>query len=156
MPTIGTVNTSGFEAALRQLPNKLTTDKVVEKALKVGADVVRQQAKANLYSFGAVDTGLLANTMSISRRTDQVGGLIEVVLKPSGKKSRVTRKDGSATVARPSKYAHLVENGTERVPARPFMRNAFETKQAEAGLVIRRQIEAGVAGSLKSLGFKAK
>lgn len=155
MTLLGTINTGGLEEALRKLPGKVETDRVVDQALKEGAKIVRTQAQANLRAHGSVDTGLLVNTMQIRRKPDELPGLVEVTLKPSSKLSMVVRQGKSRpTRARPSKYAHFVEFGTEHSLARPFMRPAVATKKGEAQRKIAEAVHEGVARAARKLGLK--
>lgn len=157
--TIGTINTDGLEDALRQLPGKIETDRVAEKALKAGARVVGDQVVANLKSHGSEDSGLLAKSLRIRRRTDTIGGLIEVALNFSNKLSMVVRPSRwskKPVRARPAKYAHFPEFGTEHAPAKPFFRPAVEAKREEAEQVIAKTAEAGVVKAAQQLGMSVK
>lgn len=141
-------------ARLRQIPNELEQEKVLAKALRDGAKVVRQQAEANLVASGAVDTGLLAHTMQIVQPKQDLPGHVEVVLKPSSKLSMVVRKGKTKpTRARPSKYAHFIEYGTEHSAAKPFLRPAADAKGGEAGEVIAAEVEKGVAAAARKVGL---
>lgn len=145
----------GIEAMLRQLPSKVEQEAVVVKALRAGATVIHDQAKANLIAHGSVDSGLLANTLHIGRKADQRQGEVVVSLKPSGKRVMVIRKGKSKpTPARPSKYAHFVENGTEHSAARPFMRPAVDEKGQKAVEAIRDTALKGIADVARKLGLK--
>lgn len=142
-------------AALRALPGKVAQDEVMVKALTAGAGIVREQAKANLVAHGSVDTGLLANTMTIRRKADEVPNLVEVILKPSTKLSMVVRKgEAKPSRARPSKYAHWIEFGTEQSAAEPFLRPAVDSKREAAVNKIRQVALAGVAAAAAKLKLK--
>ncbi|WP_257556419.1 HK97-gp10 family putative phage morphogenesis protein [Sphingobium sp. CFD-2] len=144
-----------IEAMLRQLPSKVEREQVVEKSLRAGASVIHDAAKENLISAGSVDTGLLANTMRITRQADQRQGQVIVSLKPSSKLSMVIRKGkGKPTRARPSRYAHFVEKGTEHSPARPFMRPAVDEKGQKAVETIRDTALKAIADVARKLGLK--
>lgn len=166
MGVVGTVNgMDSLADMLRALPDKVKQDKSLARGLKKGAGVIRAQAKGNLAANGDVDSGRLANEMTISQKKESVPGLVEVVLKPSSKLTSVVRKDRwskEPVPARPSKYAHWieegflhkVENGTEEVPAHPFMRPAVDTKRDEALRVIEESVQADIDREAQQLGLK--
>lgn len=137
--------------ALRSIPEHLRREKVLPRALTAGAKVVLEQAEANLRANGSVDTGTLVNTLTITRKADEVPGQVVVTLKPSGRKVVVGRK-----VRRPIKYAHFIETGREGVPARPFMRSAAETKRDEAVAKIREVTVSEVAKAARKAGLAVK
>lgn len=139
---------------LRALPGKVQQDKLLAKALRKGAAVIRDAAHDNLVANGSVDSGLLANTMIIARKGEDIAGLVEISLRPSSKLSMVIRKGKhTATPARPSKYAHFVEFGTEHMAARPFMRPALDSKGTQAVDTIRSEVLTGVANEARQLGL---
>lgn len=147
------------EAMLRQLPGRVAREKVVVKGLRAGAEIVREQAKANLIADGSYDTGLLANTMRIAKQAEDTAGEVTVTLKPSSKLSMVVRKSRRSKElvrARPSKYAHFVERGTEHSAARPFMRPAVDEKGQKAVETIREVTLKGIADEARKLGLTVK
>lgn len=160
MTLIGEIKgADGLAAMLKALPGKVQQDKVLARALKKGAAVIRDAAKANLLADGSVDTGLLADTMRISQKKEDAPGLVEVSLKPSSAVSMVVRKSRWSKTpvrARPSKYAHFVEFGTEHSAAAPFMRPAVDTKGPEAAKVIETEVLAGVAAEARKIGLPVK
>lgn len=144
-------------AQLAPIPAK----RVARNALNAAARIIRDQTKANLNAHGTVDTGLLRDTLVIYQKGANASKVV-VTLRASGKLYTVQRKDkrtgkiAKPTRARPSKYFHLVEYGTEHSRAEPSLRPAIEQKKGEA-------IQAIIDGAAKSLireanrlGAKAK
>jgi HK97 gp10 family phage protein len=156
--TIGTLSGSdSLEAMLRQLPGVVQQDKVLAQGLKAGGKVIRAVAAANLRANGDVETGLLADTMIVAQRSTDIAGLIEVSVRPSSKLSMVIRPSrwGKDPIrARPSKYAHFIEMGTERQAAHPFMRPAFDTKKGEAAQAVENTVRTGIAQAMGKVGLK--
>lgn len=145
------------EAALLQLPSRVEREQVVVNALKAGADVVRRQAQANIRANGSVDTGLLVGGLRIVKLADQQPGQTVVSLRSSAKLSMVVRKGKhKPSRARPSKYAHFVEYGTEHSAARPYMRPAVDEKGAQAVETIRDTALEGIAAQAQKLGLTVR
>jgi HK97 gp10 family phage protein len=129
-----------LEAALLKLPPELA--KTVEAAaLRAGMVPVRKAAIG--YAGKSKRTGLLQKSIGltvrrirrkmqyVNRYTARVGprgGFRQPLLTPSGKQA--TRK-GRPAFQDPRYYAHLVEYGTAKHPAQPFIRPALEAVQGE-------------------------
>jgi HK97 gp10 family phage protein len=151
------IGVEAVEEMLSRLP-EANAKKVVQTSLRAGASVIRKQAKANLTANGSVDTGALRNTLTIYKKAE-VGkfGSMTVALRASGKLYMVVRGgDGKPTRARPSKYAHFVEYGTEHSRAEPFFRPAVETKRDEAVQAIIEGAAKGLVREATKLGAKAR
>jgi HK97 gp10 family phage protein len=108
--------------------------KVLGKAVSSGARMVRDGAKALV----PVDTGVLRNSL-YSARIRELSSPEQVtyfVGSRKGKRYKVKDSDGW--------YFHLVEFGTVKMPAKPFLRPAFELYKYSAEEEIRRQLLRGV------------
>lgn len=126
-------------AGLRQLMRNLDAlpaalKKSAETAvLRAGATPIQKAAKRNAKKFR--DTGLLEK--SIGLRVKAVKGEKSARVGPrAGMRQKVTRtnkKTGKTRteIADPNKYSHLVEYGTSKAPAQPFIRPAVESTQGE-------------------------
>ena len=147
---------SEVEAMLRELP-VANAKRVVKTALRAGARVVKQTAHDILYANGSVDTGLLANTLTITEKKGDQRGSATVTLRASGKLKMVTRKGQShPTKARPSKYAHLIEFGTEHSKAEPFLRPAVARSARASIEKIQESSARGISREAIRLGANAK
>lgn len=120
-----------IDAVLRRLPAKVT-EKVIVDGLKAGGRVIADDMRRRV----PVDTGALKRAITVRKAT------------------RRQLRQGTGTVVagfRPprSRIAHLVEFGTSRTAAQPFIRPALETKANEAirviGAAFGRAIEKAAA-----------
>lgn len=144
-----------IEKLLAQIPQEVESRRVVKNALRGGARVIRKYARANLKAIGAWDTGTLARTMTIYEKRRGVRGSATVALRASGKVYLVVRKGHKKpTAARPSKYAHLVEYGTEHSRPEPFMRPAVDGHNKEAVAAILESAARGIVREAAKLGLK--
>jgi len=152
-----------INTSLRQL-KAATARNVVKRALTNAVKPVRDRAQAN----APVATGQLRSSISI------VGGFVNntgkaeyaAVLRKGGSKEearsalRDARRNAGGSgrtirvqVVASARYSSLVEFGTKKAAAQPFMRPAFDaTKElviASLGNEIRSEIEKSVARSAK-------
>lgn len=80
-----------------------------------------------------IRTGRLSKGIKVRRDPNPPQGVTErVVVKPRG-----------------VPYWHLVEFGTETMPARPYMRPAFEARKAEAVSVFRTELSKAIERAIK-------
>lgn len=120
-----------LEQAMRQLPDKLQ-QRPLRAAVNAAAQVVKKQARANV----PVDTGLLKKDIIVtrSRRRSAPGRETYLVMVREKKKKyadtrrnrRANRVGKTYTVQGDAYYWRFLEFGTVKMPARPFMRRAFE------------------------------
>jgi len=116
-------------AALKRLPRDL--QRAAETAvLREGAKPIAKAAKAR----APQDSGLLKK--SIGYRVKKVDGVNSARIGPrTGMKQQVTRKRPNGTTytetADPNKYSHLVELGSSRNPAKPFIRPAVDASKGD-------------------------
>lgn len=115
--------------ALRKLPKEL--QRAAEKAvLRAGAQPIAKAAKAR----APKDSGLLKK--SIGLRVATVKGETSARVGPrTGMKRQVTRKRPNGKtyteMADPNNYSHLVELGSSRAPAKPFIRPAVDAAASD-------------------------
>jgi HK97 gp10 family phage protein len=111
--------------AIEALPKELKRT-VESSALRAGMTPVRKSAAANLSR--SMDTGLLKKSLGLTVKKTRKGQLTARVGARSGFTQTVTRKGRSKPEkVNPVKYAHLVEYGTSKAPAKPFIRPAVES-----------------------------
>ena len=143
-------------ANLGQLAKQSTRSKILRKAVNAAARPMLQQARQTV----PVDTGWLKKSLAVRIQTYRNTGAVVAVIGPrsgfqknrkTGKRSRTAFGDKLAakTNRRPTYYAHLVELGTIKTAARPFLGASFEAQKATALELMRQYIEAGVVAELK-------
>jgi len=101
---------------LKKLPLK-AKEKLLTGAIRAGANTVRDEARQK----APVDTGLLKRSIQTIKGNIKYNRLYEVkffVVTKSKIKLRGLQKSAF--------YAHMIEYGTIKMPAQPFMRPAFE------------------------------
>jgi HK97 gp10 family phage protein len=133
------INLVGFkelEAALLKLPKELS-DKVEPVALRYGMTPLRKAVQGN--ARAAKETGQLYKSIGLNvrrirskgqysnRYTARVGpragfAIVMGHYKRGKKKGRPIRRD-------PRYYAHLIEYGTSRMAAKPFIRAALSSSE---------------------------
>lgn len=143
-----------LEALLKKLPENVSK-KVVTAALRSGAAIIAKQARANLRASPSVDSGLLAgNITSRTRRRSRKGKAV-VSVGAARKTAQVVRKGKSKPIkASPSRYAHFIEFGTEKMPAEPFMRPALDTQGGAAIAKIMEMMGRGVEREARKMAGK--
>lgn len=124
----------------------------VKTALRKGANVIAKQMRANLIAATAGDesTGLLLKNLIVSRGKPPSSGKGERYLIRFRRKSYAGRKGKTVTTL---KTAHLLEYGSSKQPAEPFIRPAFTSRAREAIETVERELVAAVdALAKKHLG----
>lgn len=114
--------------------NKRLARKALRKAVTVAGRVVRDDAKNRV----AVRTGLLRKSLGVRVRTYLARGVVVAVVGPR----RGFRRDvpGVGTVD-PVNYAHLVEYGTNKSAAKPFLRPAWDENKERIVAAMRGILE---------------
>lgn len=118
----------GLQKAFAVLPKELHA-KALKPAVSAAAAVVRKQAKAN----APVDEGTLRKAIYQTRSRSESGTFQEtaIVGVRFGRKYRRRGQDAW--------YWRFLEFGTVKMPARPFLRPAFEsTKQQQLDAIVTR------------------
>lgn len=156
MATRTTVKVSGLKELGQEMQSlgKDVAGRVARAATASGAKVVQKAAKAKIVGEGLVDTGLLQKSVIVKRlRPSEAAPLTSqhIVTVKKGNKKGVNWVKG---MKHPDAYYWFFhEFGTVNIPARPFMRPAFQsTKQQQVDAVVDRI--KGRLNKLKKVGGK--
>ena len=135
------VNVTGLDGVLdtlRSLPPEIVSKRggPVKAALRKGARVIFQQAKQNLQQVTAnateegkrYSTGLLLKNLVVTRGKAIIGSKGERYLVRVRRKSYQRKGKAVTTLA----TANLLEYGSVKQPAEPWLRPAFSSKAATA------------------------
>lgn len=124
--------------SLREMPKDVRAN-ALRAGMRAGAVVIQEEAKRR----ASVDTGRMKKNIYVKRIRELVtelseGWFVGVRMGPKRKKDKETGAL-SKDYSNDAWYWRLVEFGTRHIPARPFMRPAFEaTKQAAVDAVAAR------------------
>ena len=145
----------------------LTGDKEIRKALKELPDRsrVRVLVKANgvimrkalriAKRLVPVDQGLLKKSLGVKTYKDGKKGAVSTTVGARKGFREVVEVDGKRRVRDPQKYAHLVEFGTQRTAARPFLRPALQAIEGDIDGEYAALVFAGIEAEwdkIKALG----
>lgn len=155
-------------AMLQQFPAELVSRRggPVKAALRKAAIVIQQEARANVQRImdapnedadspsAKKPTGLLLKSIIVSRdpRPEQSGANERYLVRVKRAKYPPERA-GKETVTT-GKVGSLLEYGTARRPAMPWLRPAFEAKKGMAVDVFMRELRAGVERITRKLSRK--
>lgn len=154
----------GVEQVVARLGNvsKAVRNKILRKAINAATGPVYKAARANAKNVvnqaasndavGQVmkSTGTLAK--SIGRKVKiyrQSGVAVGIVGPRTGFKRTVTLKSGRELVVDPIKYSHLVEYGTRRSRAKPFLRPAWDQNKNAAADALSSVVRDGIQEAAK-------
>lgn len=115
---------------LKEMPVKLSKNGL-RAAVNAGAEVIRKDAVSRV----PVDTGRLKKSIykkQIREKSNNVQQTFFVGAR-NGKKYRATNKDAY--------YWRFLEFGTSKLPAKPFLRPAFDTKKTQAVEAIAKKLK---------------
>lgn len=117
---------SGIEPLIRNLGKfKETTERsIVRRSMQFASTPVNKSAKRNV----SVDTGALKRSIGKKVKTYRQSGTTAVIIGP---RTGFNTEEGR----NPTKYAHLVELGTDHSAAKPFLRPALHEN---GGVVVSR------------------
>lgn len=123
-----------LEQKLLQMSPKLAKNGL-RAAVAAGSRVIANEAKKNV----PVDTGVLRRAIFMKQIREESGNSKQTfyVGVRKGKGERKKNRDGW--------YFHMVEFGTKKMAARPFLRPAFESRRVEAAEVIKRRLAERIA-----------
>lgn len=124
-------------------------------AIFQAAKVIKAQAIAN----APVDTGKLKANIVTARQRKNPKGREGYFIEVRRKRKHYARtranvrkgKVGKTYEQRDAYYGMFIEFGTERMPARPFMRPAFESKKEEAAMTFRTAFARGIEMAVAKL-----
>lgn len=154
-----------LEDALSALP-KATARNVLLRALKKAAQPIADHARRVV----PVDSGMLRDSIKVSSRVRNRTGLAEYseTLRGGGTTAeartalRAARRAGGAgesraevSVGPTAPHAHLVEFGTVKMVAEPFMRPAWEDEQDGALINIKSELSAEIDRAVARAARKA-
>lgn len=159
----------GVETALAALGEVARTvrNKVLRKAVNAASRLVLDAARALVPK----DTGMLRKSLGVRIQTYRGSGKVVAVIGPrtgytrtrSGTQQTALGRKIKETGRNPSKYAHLVEYGhalvrggkvAGSVPAKPFLRPAFETNKGQLAETMSRLIAQEIEKIAKRMGGK--
>lgn len=113
--------------------------KVARQATAAGAGVVRKAARTG----APKDTGNLRAAVVMKRVRESSLSAEYVVAVRKGKARDVKEaKAGTGKLGKDAYYAHMVEFGTVKMPAQPFMRPAFDNNTQAASAAIAKRLKA--------------
>jgi len=114
---------------LKALPDDFR-NKALQSATRAATKLLELEAK----ELAPKKTGNLAQSIVTKkvRSHSKWVGMYKVTINRRGKRAR-------------AHYAHMVENGTVKQPAQPFMRPAFQSKKEEAVRTFRNILEKKIA-----------
>lgn len=150
MPFLARANLSGMRPLLDRLAafGEKVRKKVTRAMVAAGGRAVAKQAKRR----AAKETGLLRRSIGSKVKTYGSGVVVAVVGPRLGFRKQVTRPrnrpHAGAQIADPVKYAHLVELGTSKTVAKPFLAPALADGSVRAAMEAAavRGIDAAAAG----------
>ena len=145
MPNVKGLN--DLMKALDALPGKLANN-CLRGALRAGAKVVANEAKRMCPQLSGELVKTIRYDVDRPKGSDAYAAYVKCGPKKApARKAPAKGRKKARQPAQPDRrgwYAHFVEFGTVRSPARPFMRPAFDAKQAEAmaafGAYIRKRL----------------
>jgi hypothetical protein len=160
------VKLSGLDGVLdtlKSLPPEIVSKRggPVKAALRSGARVILREAALNLARVtGDLDasgeessTGMLLKNLVATRGKAPIGGNGERYLVRVRRKSYPDRKGAIVTTL---KTAQLLEYGSSKQPAEPWLRPAFASKAEDAIRTIERDLVRGVDRVVAKLAAKNK
>ena len=140
---------TGFKelaAALRELPERVAKN-ALRSAVNAGASEIRKQAKAN----APKDTGLLEKNIYQKQIREQSDATKQVFF--VGVRGAKKKKKGEKKVEVPF-YWRFIEFGTSKMPAKPFLRPAFDAKKEVAIERIGEKLDERIQKYAKELAKK--
>ena len=123
---------SGLQDISRDLEllSRAENNKVLRDATRAGAEVIKQEViKKAPVRTGKLKNNVVVLTQKARRRGDIASGVHIRGVNPATGNSDNTMKAGNK---RNAFYWRFVELGTSHMPAHPFVRPAFDTRQEEA------------------------
>lgn len=155
----------GVLKTLRELPAEVVSVRggPIRTALRKAGTIIQRQAKANVQAIvdapnkdgRFVSTGLARKSIIVKRSRPLQGAKGEAVIvtvkrnKYPGR--RLKRKGRKEADLQANDVLFMLEAGTERRAAMPWMRPAYEAKRTEALGVFVREIPVAIDKALKKL-----
>lgn len=140
-------------AGVKELHQLLQVEapKAVNRASRRGVTKAAREVRKDARQRTPVRTGLLKRSLDVKVKTYPSGVVVGVVGPATGFKTdkatgkKVRTKLGEKikeTGINPVKYAHLVELGTKRSKARPFLRPALDANREKATAILAAEYMA--------------
>lgn len=164
-PTVRIEGLADLEKALAELP-KSTARNTLVRALRKAAQPIANEAKSKV----PVRSGKLRDSIIVTSKVRNLTGLKEYgqtlqaggSRKEAGAALRGARRAGGGegsraeiSVGPTDPKAHLLEFGTIKMSAQPYMRPAWESKKDEAALSIKQELASEIEKSRARLARKA-
>lgn len=114
----------------------------VRPSAQAGAQILYDEVKTNVRKLGRVTGNLERSIYQVYSKDQSINGRAEYHISYNASKAP---------------HGHLLEDGTKtefgttRSPAYPFMRPAFDSKQADALLAAQKRMESGVKQVISGL-----
>lgn len=152
----------GVLQTLQQLPPEVVSKRggPVKASLRKGALVILREEALNLAratdaltELEGESTGLLASSLIVSRGKAPVSGKGERMLVRVKRKTYPGRKGRAVTTLQ---TANLLEYGTEKQPAEPWIRPAFSAKAETAIRTVEAELIRGVDRVVQRLARQNK
>ena len=118
------------------LLKKAIQRRVLRKAVTAASKPVLAAAKAK----APRETDLLLKSLGRKTKTYRSSGVAVAIVGPREGFGREVEVNGEVQIQDPIFYAHLVELGTFRTSAQPFMRPAFESTKEQAKSITAKKI----------------
>jgi HK97 gp10 family phage protein len=132
-----------IEAALKELGVR-ASNRVLRSALMRAGTVLQRAARENAPQPGSADDPFAT------------GALRKAITKRL-RRARPGKQELLVGIERPrSRIAHLVEFGTSRMAAEPYLRPALDEQGHEAVEVLRQAMVVGIAREVEKLRVKAR
>lgn len=130
---------------LAQFQKQGTRSRILRPALQAATKPMLDLARSTV----RIRTGVLRKSLARKTKTYRKNGVVVVIIGPrKGFKKLATikrgRNKGKKIYADPIRYAHLVEFGTYRTRAYPFLRPAFHRLKARAVAIMKAKIMEGI------------
>lgn len=135
---------SGLQEIARDLEllSRAENNKVLRDATRAGAEVIKQEViKKAPVRTGKLKNNVVVLTQKARRRGDIASGVHIRGVNPRTGNSDNTMKAGNK---RNAFYWRFVELGTSHMPAHPFVRPAFDTRQEEATQVAMARMNRAI------------
>ena len=140
-------------ARMRALPQELRK-KPARSALGKAAKVIRMQAAENALQLDDPETGRAISANVIQRfrsRYSKRTGDLMISVGVGTEKGRIPKGNPDTGVKGNTPHWHLLELGTEKTPAQPFLRPAGEQKAGEAVQVFASELDKAIARLLRKM-----
>jgi len=140
-----------LNAAIAALGSASAKGRVTRAAVNAGGRVIRKQAKANARKIKR--TGALAKSTDMKVKTyKQSGNTVAII----GPQKDFTITDPVHGKVNPRLYAHLVELGTERSQAKPFLRAALLSCAGTVASVMQSKARDALAREVAKAAKKGR